>query len=392
MGAGRPYAAVLKRRTDHGNLFGVLGSVGIVATTILVPGPASAADPSPASPPETDASAAASKGSVTLKVTPGSGSAAWSLKIENVGDGPVRIPADSRLLVLDVTRAVGVEPDVIAKTTTKPAPSTTLRCILPADARPSTDDGRELVLPAKRSWTTTFDPSFFCFGVRERAALVPGSTVKGRYGWPAPTKSAHPTKSPIAPPFAVTPVGASVGKIMPTKAIEADAFILTEAFVPARPSAKDDGTSSSVSLSTPEAIDVSRGTEVPISVALTHHGARSILLMSRPDMFQFTVSGPAGNVSCGAARTIDSPIRELFATVPANAKLETSVLLANVCPPGTFDEAGVYQVVARLDTTNASGRSIGLASWDGIATAKTPTLVRVQNPRKPKLPLRPSLD
>ncbi|MBX3214182.1 MAG: hypothetical protein KF850_19260 [Labilithrix sp.] len=334
---------------------------------------------------------------VTLKVTADPNGGPWRLQIENAGEGPVRIAADPRLLILELTPAADGAP-VKGKA---PAPP---RCVLPTDARPSTDDGSDLVMPAKRSWSATFDPLFYCFGARERAALVPGTTVKARFGWPAATPRAGAKAKAPAPPFAVTPVGASVGKVAPAKELEADAFLLTAPVV-AKPSdeiswgASDKdkdkdlaGTTGNVTLSMPEAMDAARGGELGTSVTLTNGTDRPITLLYRPDMIQFAVSGPAGSVSCGAPRSVSSPIRELFVTVPVNGKTTTSVLLTTTCPAGTFDEPGVYRVTPRLDTTGASGRSIGLRTWDGLAAGRAPLLVRVRSPRTPALPPRPTLD
>ncbi|MCW5836383.1 MAG: hypothetical protein KIS78_28545 [Labilithrix sp.] len=340
---------------------------------------------------------------VTLKVTPDPSGGPWRLQIENAGEGPVRVAADPRLLILELTPAPDAAP---AKGKTAPAAP---RCVLPADARPSTDDGSDLVMPAKRSWSTTFDPLFYCFGARERAALVPGTTVKARFGWPAPEPRAGAKPKAPAPPFAVTPVGASVGKVAPAKALEADAFSLTAPVVVAKPvdetawgagatdkdKEKDkeaDGTTSAVTLSMPETMDAARGGELATTVTLTNGTDRPITLLYRPDMVQFAVSGPAGSVSCGSPRSVAAPIRELFVTVPVKGKTTTSVLLTTTCPAGTFDEPGVYRVTPRLDTTGASGRSIGLRTWDGLATGRGSLLVRVRSSRTPALPPRPTLD
>ncbi len=333
---------------------------------------------------------------VTLKVTPGTGGAPWRLQIENTGEGPVRIPADPRLLILELTPAAAPEaadPGGKKKATKPPPPP---RCILPDDARPSTDEGRELVIPPKRSWSASFDPLFHCFGERERAALVPGTTVKARFGWPSPPprEGATPRKAPpLAPPFAVMPVGASVGKVGPIKSIDADSFALTEAVVIDKPAAaSDEAASSVVSLSVPRTMDAARGNELATTVTLTNGSDRPITLLFRPDMLQFSVSGPAGSVSCGQPRSVASPIRELFTTVPVNGKTSTTVLFTTTCPAGTFDEPGIYRVTPRLDTTNASGRPVGLKSWEGVAVAKSPLLLRVRLPKTPALPPRPTLD
>ncbi|HVJ90917.1 MAG TPA: hypothetical protein VM580_14025, partial [Labilithrix sp.] len=211
-----------------------------------------------------------------------------------------------------------------------------------------------------------------------------------------PAKSSKSTK--IAPPFAVTPVGASVGKVAPAKALESEAFTLTEAVSSARPpasgSAETTGapSSSEVTLSVPESMDAARGAELSTTVALNNGGDRPITTLYRAEMLEFTVTGPSALVSCGQPRTVSAPIRELFVTIPPKGKIQTSVLFTATCPAGTFDEPGIYRILPRLDATNASGRPIGLKTWDGVAVGKAPLLLRVRAARKPGPPVRPALD
>jgi hypothetical protein len=367
--------------------WGVAITVAVSASFAAPPAKTPAPDPAPALPAP----------QVGLKITPGSGGGPWSLKIENLGEGPVRIPADPRLLILELTPAALDTPVATKK---KQAPLAAPRCVLPDDARPSSDDGHDLVVPSKRSWSVSFDPLFYCFGARERAALVAGTKVTARFGWPAPPPrpGAKPGKAPLLnPPLAVTPVGASVGKVSALKSIDADPIMLTEAVAtlksgePSSSKETPDDTSN-VWLTVPEAMDASRGAELATTVTLTNGTDRPITLFYRPDMLQFTVSGPAGTISCGAPRTVAAPIRELFITVPVKGSTSTSVLVTTTCPASTFDEAGVYRIVPRIDTTNASGRSIGMKTWDGVAPGKAPLLLRVRSPRKPGLLARPTLD
>lgn len=367
-------------------------SLAVLATSLVstgAPAVKQASDPEPTLPPPR----------VALTLTPGSNGGPWRLHIENKGEGPIRIPADPRLLVLELTPAVATASEADtgkgAKKAQQKAPPPP-RCILPDDARPSTDEGRELVIPPSRSWSAPIDPLFYCFGERERAALVPGTSVKARFGWPSPPPraGAKPAKAPpLTPPFAVAPVGASVGKIAPAKSIEADAFTLAEPVLVDKPtSAEDEAASSTVTLSVPRSLDAARGAELATTVTLTNGSDRPITLLFRPEMLQFSVSGPAGTVSCGQPRSVAAPIRELFTTVPVNGKSSATVLFTTTCPSGTFDEPGIYRVTPRLDTTNASGRPLGLHSWEGVAVAKTPLLLRVRTPRKPALFPRPALD
>jgi len=357
-----------------------------ITTLLLIAAPSFAA-PAAKAPPEPTLPAP----QVALKVTPGAQGGPWRMQIENLSEGPVRIPADPRLLILELTPTATTEVD--PKKKAKPAAPP--RCILPDDSRPSDDIGRELVLPSKRSWSATFDPLFYCFGARERAALVSGTQVKAKFGWPAPAPKAGAAAKPPSqtPPLAVTPVGASVGKVSGLKSIEGDAFALTEAVTVAKPSTpNDESAASNVTLSVPETMDVGRGIELSTNVSLTNSSDRAISLLYRPDMMLFTVSGPAGNVSCGLPRIVASPIRELFTTVGVKGRADLAVMFSATCPAGTFDEAGLYRVLPRLDTTQASGRAFGLKSWDGVAVGKAPLLLRVRIPKKPALPPRPTLD
>jgi hypothetical protein len=304
---------------------------------------------------------------VSLTVVPGP--TTWRVTIRNDGETPVRIPADERLLTLTIT---GTDPKK------KPA-----RCVLPDDIRPSGDEGSELVVPGQRSWSAMFDPAFHCWNVRN--ALVSGASVKPTFGWETRGKGKP------SPPFAVSPVGASNGVVAPRKSLEASAFTLTDAdaapFV-APPKDPPPG----VSLSMPASMDAARGVELSTVVSLRNGTDRRITLLYRPELLQFTVAGPGGTLDCGATKTIASPIRELFSTVAPKGRLDLTVLLTAICPAGTFDRPGVYRVQPKLDTRGASGRNLGIASWDDTVTGTVPLFVRVRAPRRPQPLPKPALD
>jgi hypothetical protein len=210
------------------------------------------------------------------------------------------------------------------------------------------------------------------------------------------------------PPFVAAPVGAALGKLAPAKELEAAPFTLADDVGPASasptPPASSASTSTStssatsatdhrVSVSLPEAQDAWRGVELGTVVTLANDGDKPITLLFRPETIGFDVAGPAGSVSCGAARAVDAPIRELYSTVGVKGRTSLSVLLTTMCPPDTFDEPGIYRVTPWLDTTSASARSIGLKSWDATANGKAPMLLRVRSPRRPpSTTTRPVLD
>lgn len=341
---------------------------------------------------------------LALSVTPGTGGGPWKLKVENTGDVPVRITADARLLVLEVTPPADFV-DPTTKKGTKPKPVGTVRCILPDDARPSSDEGRELVVPSKRSWSVSFDPLHYCFGARERATLVTGAVVNARFGWPAPPPKpgaaggAVRAKRPTVPtpPFVAAPVGAAVGKLSPAKELQGTSATLAENVTigsASAPSASASSSSSSAGLavSMPEALDVLRGNEISATVTVVNEGDKAAIVLFRPVTLKLMVAGPAGSVSCGGLRSV-SPIRELYTTLGVKGRSSLAVLITSLCPKDTFDRPGIYRVTPTFDMANASARSIGLKTWDGSTTGNTPMLLRVRAVRRPSTDTaRPALD
>lgn len=314
----------------------LLGAV--IATTLLAPDARAA--------PKKGARGDAARPATSLKLTLATGPGTWRIHLANEGEVPERIAADARLVSLELTAP--------ADGKKKPV---TVTCTLPADARPSTSAGSDLVIPPTRSWSAPIDPLFLCFGAKQRAALVPGTSVRARLGGvdSAPVTLEEPV--PLAPPTTAEP-----------------------------------GADDQVFLTLADTMDVARGTEVGTAVTIVNDGDRAIPLLYRPEMLLFRVNGPGGAVACGVPRQVPAPIRELYGTVGAHKKASLAVLVSATCPAGTFDEPGLYRITPRLDLTGASARSIGLASWDGIATARKPLVLRVRNPRRPQPLSNPALD
>lgn len=337
---------------------------------------------------------------LVLSLAPGASGAPWKVKIENTGEVPVRLAADSRLLSLEVTPPAGSAAETaLRKKGSKSTEPIVAKCELPADIRPTTDEGRELVVPGKRSFTMTIDPFFYCFGAKERGALVTGASVKARFGFPTPTpKTVKGKVQPPTAPFVAAPVGAAVGKLGPVKAITSAAALLGEDVkvvpvpVPATPNATASTGNEGIVVTTGETLDVSRGSEITVTVTLTNTSDRALTSLFRPEMIRFLVSGPNGSVSCGNPRTVASPIRELFGTIPVKGKTSISLLVTSVCGFDTFDEAGIYRVTPTFDSSGASGQSIRLKTWDGEVSAKAPLLLRVRTNKRARTTARPSLD
>ena len=338
-----------------------------------------------------DVAPALSPPPLAVSLVPGTGGGPWKLRVENTGDVPVRIAADPRLLVLDVTPPAGfVDPTVKTKrpASAKPEEPKTSRCVLPEDARPSTDEGRDLVVPAKRSWSAIVDPLFYCFGPRERAMLVAGATVTAHFGWPAPltkpgnTAAAARGRKPavLAPPFVTAPVGAAVGKLAPAKELVGAPVTLSET-VPGStprpsPSAAADGgaalpplpsASGSLVVSMPDSLDIGRGNEISTTVTVANEGDKPAVLLFRSDMLRFNVAGPAGSIACGTTRAVDAPIRELSGglkrrLVIARALLNDPEMVVLDEPTTGLDPQVRHLIWARLRELKAHGVTLLLST------------------------------
>lgn len=302
----------------------------------------------------------------------------WRMRVENAGAVPVRVMADARLLALDVTPAGAKK---------------TVRCVLPADMRPEVASERALVVPPQRAYVESFDPRLYCFGAAEAAALAPGATVVAHLGWvPAAAAKARAPKEP----FVVEPLPMVVPAVAPLKELvsapwSVAALAGAAAPPPAAPAAPAED--APLEVSSQEHADAARPAEVFVTVTVTNRGAATVTTLLRAETLAFDVIAPDGAVyACGGGRAVDSPIRELYEAVGPRRHASVSVLLAQLCPVRTFELPGLYAVTAILDTRRASGRSAGLATFDGLLSAAKPTRLRVRQVRSPPLAPRPTLE
>jgi hypothetical protein len=353
---------------------------------------AATAEPSPApSPPP-----------VTLTVTSNGPSGPWQLSVGNTSEGAVQLRADVRLLSLELTPA-------LPSTEKKRSPVRPLRCTLPEDTRPSAAHTGEVLLGPSESWSSAFDPLFFCFGAETRGALVPGTEVRAFLGWtppplPARTRSKTQKKLSLEPPFVLVSGSSQPSEGALLKWIETTTFVIpAEVPVPkaAESSAAEQNADSepppaeaaeatepteeppsTVSLSTPPTLDLARGREVETTVTLHNDGEHPIAVWFRPDMIQVDVATPSGTIACASKEAARTPISELVIDLPSKGSTSTSVLLTALCPVGTFDAPGVYRIFPRLDTTKIPTVPLSLRLWRGIAKSSAALLLRVRLPRQ----------
>jgi len=291
----------------------------------------------------------------------------WTMRVTNGGDVPLRLVADARLLVLEVTPRGAAKP---------------VRCELPADMRPGDDMERPLVLPPGRSYVERFEPRLYCFGQHLLDALAQGSIVVGRLGWLGGNKT--------RPPFEVASIAGVEPELAPLKDIASPPIGL-----PSEPSATletaptrspDDPDPATLTLRGPASIDAQLATGIGITVTLHNGGKRAVIVRLRPETLRFGVTAPLGPENCGWPLAPVAAMHELFSTVAPGGNADLSVLLNAYCPGKSFDEPGLVVVRPELDTRKASGADIALRTFDGRVVATSPVVVRLhQGLKHPRL-------
>ena len=291
----------------------------------------------------------------------------WTMRVTNEGDVPVRLVADARLLVLEVTPR-GAKKAV--------------RCELPADMRPGDDMERPLVLPPGRAYVEHFEPRLYCFGQHLSDALAQGSIVVGRLGWLGGNKT--------RPPFEVASIAGVEPELAPLKDIASPPIGLPDepsaTLEPATPPRPDDPDPAILTLRGPASIDAQLPSGIGLTVTLHNAGKRAVIVRLRPETLRFEVTAPRGAEDCKWPLSPVAAMHELFSTVAAGGNAELSVLLDAYCAGHSFDEPGLVMVRPELDTRKASGADIALRTFDGRVLATSPVVVRLhQGSKRPHL-------
>jgi len=280
------------------------------------------------------------------------------LRIQNIDTAPLRLIANVKLLSLDVTPP-------------KPSRAPTVHCQLPPEMRAGSDEEPVVVVPPQLSYVEAFDPRLYCFDARQDGALVPGATVVGHFGFPA-------QRGKPAPPFVVSSEDPETER-SPSKSMIGEAFVLPEraSSGTTRPSPPEDAPAPTLSVSSPARIDAVSLRNLALPVTITNPTARTVNLLFRPETIAIVATGPAGTTVCQWV-VAPAPIVELFTTLPPRGHATTEVLVSSLCPATFFSRPGLYALRAKVDTSLASGASIGIRSFVGEATAKSSTLLRLR--------------
>lgn len=411
---------------------------GVLVATLLS-GSAFAADPPTAAPPGATAPKPA-KGekaapaeplpepAVRMWMVAPSTRGPWTLRLDNEGPRPIRVPADVRLLRFEIEPEPYVAPPEVvnpkakkAWAPAKKAPKPTV-CKLPAPLRPEGfPEPSALLLRPGESYVESFDPRLFCFGKDAEARLVGGAVVHVHFGWEEAKKAAWaPAKKPDSGPFVVEGT-AFPPEVRPLREIDAPTMVLhfngpRGATAPAKVAAPDlaaapesppgwvdpeakakapseveaegpqippvapppviDANAPRLELTTTPFLDASSTSRASITLTATNVGRRPMLVAIHQRMVGFRIDGPDGVLRCSAMPATHGVPRELYRTLKPGASTAMTMLLGEGCTRDAMRRPGLYRVQATLHATE-SGSELGLSAYTGTARAREPSLIRV---------------
>lgn len=418
--------------------------IGVLVAT-LVPASAFAVDPPKPPPAEAPAQAAPAKPAaakpasaaakppaaeplpapaVRLWMTASAPHGPWTMRIDNEGDKPLRIPADVRLLQFEIEPEPYIAPTEPADSRPKKwakakPPAKPAVCKIPAPLRPDGfPEKSALLLRPGESYVESFDPRLFCFGKDTAARLVGGAVVHTRFGWETAKKPAWSAKKkPDTGPFVVE--GTTFPpEVMPLRELTAPTMVLR--FRPAKLPASDaraadptedptepDAKAADIKATDPKATDpnaadtkvaalppivdenaprleltsapfvsASSTTRATITLTATNVGRRPMLVALHPRMLGFRIDGPDGVLRCSPMPPTHGIPRERFRTLAPGASSAMTLLLGEGCTRDALRRPGLYRIQATLDA-GESGEELGLAAYTGKVHMRQPTLIRV---------------
>jgi hypothetical protein len=363
-----------------------------LAATLLASPHARAAEPVRAEPVAAEATTARAAGKkappapplpVRLTVDAPSADPAWTLRVTNDGPSPIRLAADARLVSIELASAKKGRPATM--------------CKAPAGLRPSdVRDDRALYLAPGATYVEAFDPRLYCFGANAEK-LATGARVRVKLGFGPAPKFGAPRG-----PFVAE--GTTHGdELAPLTELATDELTLaapTAAPPPPITAAegsvvtRDNGTTvvdanaPRLGLFVDRHDDAHAARDVAVTLRASNEGRRALSAVLRGRMLGFVVErlGHDGRVdwstTCAPAPKPHASASELVGKVQGGRDVALSVLLAEVCPPRSFERPGLYRVSPRLDA-KVAGEAAELAPWIGEALATQSVLVRVATGREP---------
>jgi hypothetical protein len=331
--------------------------------------------------------------SVELRVEPRP-QHAWVMMVTNTGDVPIKIVADARLLRFEIEPPREEDPEEATpppkgkKAAKKKKPDKPLECALPASMR---SDARTLVLAPKSRYLEVFDPRLYCLDGAKK--IVAGAKVTAKFGW-APGKA----KTPAAPFVATAATPDSSKEIGPAKEIVAGAFVVTEksslvpVAAPIFPTTTTTNTSATPTIKplvahSGTAHSALRGKDATITIHLVNASTETQIVYARPQIVDARVKSPRGVITVCDGWAHPAPIVDFVVRLKPEAKWSATVSLASICPDGTFDVPGLYEIIPRMHADPISWEPKAVT---GDIIADTPQLLRIEEGGKPFYDFPPS--
>jgi hypothetical protein len=284
----------------------------------------------------------------------------------------LRLFADPRLLTLEVT----------ARGARKAQ-----RCELPSDMRAGADLGRVLILPPKRAYSATFEPRLYCFSRKSLDALSPGAVVVGELGFKGRSKMG---------PYEISPIDGVVPEVAPRKVLRSLPIALpddpTPAIAGAASAPVSDQDPPRLKLSAAQTVDALDPDQAEVALTLRNEGSQAVIVRFRPETVAFDLLGSGGAERCSWPVMPAAPMRELFATLPPHGATHLTVLLSSYCQGPSLDHGGLFAIRPWMDTTAASGQTIGLPSFDGRLVSESLSFLRLHRGRQAEPLQVPQLD
>jgi hypothetical protein len=274
---------------------------------------------------------------VTFTVEPVAGTTRWRWSIRNTTDRAVEVATDRRLVWLEVPPAA---PAPGARRRRAPRP---VRCV--HEDRPATPERavRTSIAPGQR-YSELVDLRDMC-RLRVPAGVTEGAAVVAHYGFAPLTGPRVPVARWRARTLVLDEMPYPVNDLTAPVTVPAMTAPAAPAEAAPAPELQMEGRDAQSTF----------GERMVTTVTLRNATRRVLWTLLRTTMFAFELQTPSGRVvRCDLLTRDSNPFREFFVRLGGGARRAQRLVVADYCPAGAFDEAGLYQARA-VFTSRADG-------------------------------------
>lgn len=127
-------------------------------------------------------------------------------------------------------------------------------------------------------------------------------------------------------------------------------------------------------------IDARSGSAVVFRPAVRANAGR-VRVYVRNDLWKLRVRGPLGSVECALERTPINPIIDFFQTLRGRGAIRAALDASQLCPSGSFELAGIYEITPVLDLPYG-GEELEIEAVTGTFEGR-PVPLRVRRGERP---------